>query len=37
MDDPGAKQEVRNEKALLVYNRVQHKLTGTRELVIRRC
>lgn len=24
----GAKQEVRNERALLVYNRVQHKLTG---------
>jgi FKBP12-rapamycin complex-associated protein len=27
-DEPGAKQEVRNERALLVYNRVQHKLTG---------
>jgi len=26
--EPGAKQEVRNERALLVYNRVQHKLTG---------
>jgi FKBP12-rapamycin complex-associated protein len=25
---PGARQEVRNERALLVYNRVQHKLTG---------
>lgn len=24
----GAKQEVRNERALSVYNRVQHKLTG---------
>ncbi|KAH7890784.1 phosphatidylinositol 3-kinase [Phlebopus sp. FC_14] len=24
----GAKQEIRNEKALSVYNRVQHKLTG---------
>lgn len=28
IDEPGAKQEVRNERALLVYNRVQHKLTG---------
>lgn len=28
MGDPGAKQEVRNERALFVYNRVQHKLTG---------
>lgn len=27
-DEPGAKQEVRNERALMVYNRVQHKLTG---------
>lgn len=27
--DTGVKQEVRNEKALHVYNRVQHKLTGT--------
>src|SRR5882762_5541874 len=27
-NEPGAKQEVRNERALLVYNRVQHKLTG---------
>ncbi|KAG9313026.1 phosphatidylinositol 3-kinase [Chiua virens] len=26
--EPGARQEVRNERALLVYNRVQHKLTG---------
>jgi hypothetical protein len=26
---PGARQEVRNERALLVYNRVQHKLTGS--------
>ena len=28
VDDMGAKQEVRNERALHVYNRVQHKLTG---------
>jgi len=28
LGDPGAKQEVRNERALAVYNRVQHKLTG---------
>ncbi|KZT27933.1 phosphatidylinositol 3-kinase [Neolentinus lepideus HHB14362 ss-1] len=28
LGDPGAKQEVRNERALSVYNRVQHKLTG---------
>jgi hypothetical protein len=27
--EPGARQEVRNERALLVYNRVQHKLTGS--------
>ncbi|EGN96671.1 hypothetical protein SERLA73DRAFT_170096 [Serpula lacrymans var. lacrymans S7.3] len=26
--EPGVRQEVRNERALLVYNRVQHKLTG---------
>ncbi|KIK95251.1 hypothetical protein PAXRUDRAFT_33077 [Paxillus rubicundulus Ve08.2h10] len=26
--EPGARQEVRNERALLVYNRVQHKLAG---------
>ncbi|KAF9223956.1 phosphatidylinositol 3-kinase [Gyrodon lividus] len=26
--EPGARQEVRNERAMLVYNRVQHKLTG---------
>ena len=26
--EPGIRQEVRNERALLVYNRVQHKLTG---------
>ncbi|KAF9240696.1 phosphatidylinositol 3-kinase [Melanogaster broomeanus] len=26
--EQGARQEVRNERALLVYNRVQHKLTG---------
>ncbi|KDQ61375.1 hypothetical protein JAAARDRAFT_66505 [Jaapia argillacea MUCL 33604] len=26
--EPGAKQEVRNERALFVYNRVQNKLTG---------
>jgi len=26
--EPALKQEVRNERALLVYNRVQHKLTG---------
>lgn len=26
--EPGARQEVRNERALLVYNRVQHKVTG---------
>ena len=26
--DVGTKQEVRNERALHVYNRVQHKLTG---------
>ncbi|KAI5120260.1 hypothetical protein M0805_004596 [Coniferiporia weirii] len=26
--EPGARQEVRNERALFVYNRVQHKLTG---------
>ncbi|KAF8448980.1 phosphatidylinositol 3-kinase [Boletus edulis BED1] len=26
--EPGARQEVRNERALQVYNRVQHKLTG---------
>lgn len=26
-EQPGA-QEVRNERALFVYNRVQHKLTG---------
>ncbi|TDL23875.1 atypical/PIKK/FRAP protein kinase [Rickenella mellea] len=28
MGDPGAKKEVRNERALFVYNRVQSKLTG---------
>lgn len=28
VDDVGNKQEVRNERALHVYNRVQHKLTG---------
>jgi len=28
LGDPGAKQEVRNERALSVYNRVQNKLTG---------
>lgn len=27
--EPGARQEVRNARALVVYNRVQHKLTGT--------
>ncbi|EIW79336.1 atypical PIKK FRAP protein kinase [Coniophora puteana RWD-64-598 SS2] len=26
--EPGTRQEVRNERALTVYNRVQHKLTG---------
>ncbi|KII85882.1 hypothetical protein PLICRDRAFT_144570 [Plicaturopsis crispa FD-325 SS-3] len=26
--EPGARQEVRNARALVVYNRVQHKLTG---------
>ncbi|THH04859.1 hypothetical protein EW145_g5218 [Phellinidium pouzarii] len=26
--EPGTRQEVRNERALFVYNRVQHKLTG---------
>ncbi|KAI6023936.1 hypothetical protein PISMIDRAFT_679672 [Pisolithus microcarpus 441] len=28
VDGPFARQEVRNERALAVYNRVQHKLTG---------
>jgi len=28
VDDMGTKQEVRNERALNVFNRVQHKLTG---------
>lgn len=28
VDGPYARQEVRNERALAVYNRVQHKLTG---------
>ncbi|EJD07323.1 atypical/PIKK/FRAP protein kinase [Fomitiporia mediterranea MF3/22] len=28
LGEPGARQEVRNERALFVYNRVQHKLTG---------
>jgi FKBP12-rapamycin complex-associated protein len=35
---PGARQEVRNERALLVYNRVQHKLTGSSfSLCLRLC
>ena len=29
MNEPGARQEVRNERVLLVYNRAQCKLTGT--------
>jgi hypothetical protein len=28
LGDPGARQEVRNDRALAVYNRVQNKLTG---------
>ena len=28
MGEPGARQEVANERALTVYNRVLHKLTG---------
>lgn len=28
MGEPGARQEVANERALAVYNRVQKKLTG---------
>ena len=29
MNEPGARQEVRNERVLLVYNRAQCKLTST--------